>query len=166
MSQKEQLIEINPYDIKQMKIIETLEDQLITQEIVSKLKNKVELMSEENYKKARRKSNNVDTVFLLGENGIVKGLFSITGEKDIRSCLITVYYVNKCQLKKIISVGAEYALNSMNMQEVFINVKSKDTSTRKYLEEMGYEYLGEESGIITYLKDQGAKEEENVIAYS
>lgn len=152
MAQKEKVIEINPFDNEHLERIAKL-DSIISPDLLTKLAE-ITTIGEVKYKNNRRKSNKIDELFILDENGETKGLFAINGEKDIRSCLITIYYTNHCQPKKIISIGTEYALRRMNMQEVFVKVLNTDSSTRKYLEDIGYEYLGEEDGEITYLKDQ------------
>ncbi|MBQ6324184.1 MAG: hypothetical protein IJI22_05090 [Bacilli bacterium] len=153
MAQKEEIIEINPYNSEHIKKIEQLESEDSSLDLSSKLKNIVATMSEDKYIKTIKKTNSIDKLFILEENKQIKGLFSISGEKDIRSCLITMHYTNHCQPKKILSIGAEYALKFLEMQEVFVKVMNTDNSTRKYLEEMGYEYLDEEAGEITYLRD-------------
>ena len=153
MAQKEELIEINPYNIEHLKKIKQLEKENPTLDLSSKLKKLSAAMTEDKYLKLKKKANTIDELFLLEYSENIKGLFSISGEKDIRSCLITIHYLNHCQPKKIFSVGSEYALKFLEMQEIFVKVASSDRSTMKYLEDSGYEYLGEEDEEITYIRD-------------
>ena len=55
---------------------------------------------------------------------------------------------------------ANYALNTLGMEEVFLNISSSDKTMINYLDSLGYENLGEENNKIIYLTEREEKKEE------
>ena len=88
-------------------------------------------------------------LFTIKDNKI-KELCLLQGQKDIKTCTIT--YNKDC--KKIILSATNYALDILEMEEVFIKTKEDDKNIIKYLSDNGYECLGEEQGNIIYLKER------------
>ena len=59
----------------------------------------------------------------------------IHGEKDIKTCTITFYPLkNKNMKRKLPSLVADFAINTLGLEEVFIDVDENDKSMIKYLE--------------------------------
>jgi len=152
MSQKEKIIIINPFDETQLQLLSTVSGDNI-ESIIKKLKEISLSTNEETYKEKKKKSNSVDEVIAVAKANRLKGIFSITGEKDISIGLITVHY-SDYPLKRIIPLGTDFAQKTLGIKEVFIKINKDDLVTQRFLEAEGYECLGVEEDSITYLMDE------------
>ena len=71
------------------------------------------------------------------------------------SVIWNIYFAPLSQKKKrpIINLAADYALNILGMEEVFVSIKSTERPLIDSLEQ-SFENLGEEDGYVTYLKEK------------
>lgn len=88
-------------------------------------------------------------LFNIKENKINE-LCLLQGQKDIKICTITC----EEESRKIILPATAYALDTLNMEEVFIKVKEDDKLSINLLNKNEYECLGEENGSIIYLQER------------
>ena len=73
--------------------------------------------------------------------------------KDVKNCMITYLKKNK-KNKDVILSSTNYALNTLGMEEAFVNIEKSDKKIMAFLEKMNYESLGEENGYMLYLKEK------------
>ena len=103
----------------------------------------------------------VSPVSALTEREVLDKLedtYTINGaefKRDIRKCTISFSPLRK-NLKKrfLLSAVTDYALNTLNMEEVFISLEKEDLKTLKQLEQNNYENIGEVNGCLIYLKEK------------
>ena len=65
---------------------------------------------------------------------------------------------NKSKRRYLPELAANYALDTLGMEEVFVNVSEDDNNMINYLELKGFENLGEVEGNILLLKEKEEKE--------
>ena len=94
--------------------------------------------------------NEFNIYLFTKKEGRICEMCILHGQKDIKICTVTF----ECDSRKIIVPATEYALNFLNMEEVFIKVECDDKLTKKILEKNEYECLGEEKGSIIYLLEK------------
>ena len=96
-------------------------------------------------------SDNEFNIYLFNiKDNKINELCLLQGQKDIKTCTITC----EKEARKIILPATDYALDTLNMEEVFIKVKEEDKLTINLLNKNGYECLGEEKGSIIYLQER------------
>lgn len=98
-------------------------------------------------------SNDISLELVLQEKEKVKDTCLIQGYKDIKSCTIT-FVPKKKKNRKIAILAADYAFNTLGMEEVFLSINPDDTSMLDYLDANEFECLGDEKGSIIYLKEK------------
>lgn len=102
------------------------------------------------YKKEELLNNDINMELVLEEKDKVQDICHIQGYRDIKSC--TISFVAKTKKKrKIVSLAAAYAMETLGMEEVFLKINPEDDNLLKYLENNKYECLGNEKGSIIYL---------------
>ena len=82
----------------------------------------------------------------------IKDLCLIQCQKDIKSA--TIISMGKETSKDILPMTTDYLLNTLGMESVFIRVNKDDRKTMKYLEEKGFESLGNENNDVVYLREK------------
>ena len=111
--------------------------------------------TKEEYLQQKKESNALEESLFLEKDHKITDYCYIQGEKDIKSCRVTFATLkNKEKKRKLIPLVATFALDTLNFEEVFIKVPPEEVAVIKYLEEKGYENLGEESGNIIFLKEK------------
>lgn len=146
---------VNPYDEQQRDQIREYEEQL-ARPIVSPNLNQIKnTNSQEEYRKAKKESNIIEEYITLEESKKIKGICHIHGEKDRKTCQI-IFIGKKDGMieKRLLSLATEYAMNSLGMIEVFLNIDKPSKELEKYLLLKGYENLGEENGKKIFLKEK------------
>ena len=158
----ERLFLLDPYNDKHLSMIKLFEKEndlsSKISESISKIRSSI---SKDNYLIEKKESNEInENIFLEKESKIIDCCF-IHGEKDIKTCKISFYPIKSKILKrKLISYVSNYAINTLGMEEVFINAAKTDKSMINYLNSLGYENLGEENNKIIYLTEKEEKKEE------
>lgn len=151
--QKKALLVANPYDNEQLTMIAAFESEndlgnslaLPLQEISSRY-------TKEEYDQIIRSSNEVEQYLLLYEDEKIVDYCSLNAYKDIKSCYLTLPSSPKVsRSKKMLSLATEYAFG-LGMLEVFITTSTYDHALREALEHDGYENLGIENGMASFVK--------------
>ena len=157
----EKLFLLDPYNEKHISMIKTFEKENDLSSKISENIGKIRSsISKENYLKNKKELNEIsENIFLEKESKITDCCF-IQGEKDIKTCKITFYPLkNKIIKRKLANYVSNYAINTLGMEEVFLNISANDKNMINYLESLGYENLGEENNKIIYLKEKEEKKE-------
>ena len=103
--------------------------------------------------------NDFEEIIFIEKAGKITDCCYIRGEKDIKKCsVIPLSINNKNKRRYLPELAATYALDTLGMEEVFINVDFDDNNLINYLELKGFENLGEVNGNILLLKEKEEKE--------
>ena len=147
---------VNPFKEDDFKLLEKFEeDNSIKTKVYSYLKSIKQTMSKEEYTTNQKNYNDVIQGIYIKDGNYIKDCCFLEGQKDIRKCTISFSPLRK-NLKKrlLLSAVTDYALNTLNMEEVFISLEKEDIKTLKQLEENNYENIGEVNGCLIYLKEK------------
>ena len=99
-----------------------------------------------------RGSNELEQYLFLDEEGKIVECCSITAYRDIKSCYLSLYPSKKiARSKKLLSLATDYAFK-LGMLEIFATANMYDRALHEVLEIDGYENLGEENGVISFVK--------------
>ena len=158
----ERLFLLDPYNDKHTSMIKEFEKENDLSSKISENIGKIRSsISKENYLTKKKESNEINENLFLEKGLKVTDCCYIQGEKDIKTCRITFYPLkNKVLKRKLVTYVANYALNTLGMEEVFLNISSSDKTMINYLDSLGYENLGEENNKIIYLTEREEKKEE------
>lgn len=151
--EKRTLLIANPYDTEELSAIALYESSNDLEGIISnRLKETVALYSKDEYIKRLKGSNELEQVLLLEENGKIQASCLIKFYKDIRSCYINIIPCKKeTATKELLNKATEYVFG-IGMYEVFTTINSYDKALCELLQLDGYENLGEEDGMISFVK--------------
>lgn len=147
---KEKLFLLDPYNDNHLKKLVLFEEE-----------NNIIDKPSENIKKIKEtiSSNEIDELLFTEKENRINDCVHIHAEKDIKTCRITpLKLTNKNKRRYLPELATTYALNTLGMEEVFIDVEVNDYNMINYLELKGFENLGEENGIILFLKEREEKE--------
>ena len=97
--------------------------------------------------------NELNIYMYTKANNQVRDVFFIQGLKDIKTCNIIWLNPNTTGKRVLITI-ADYAIDVLGMEEVFIRVDKNNKSLVKYLENNEFESLGEEEKDIIFLKEK------------
>ncbi len=142
---------LNPYDSNQISLIEKSNYQSSLQ----KFTNVPKFYTEEKYKSLKTRSNSLFDCLLLVEGDGIKNYCIFTGTKDNR--LVQLQFAN-LESKEFIEKSETYAFSFLDAHT--ITIFSDDSSTN--LEKLGFENLGEDGGITTYIKEEKELEMERI----
>ena len=157
----ERLFLLDPYNDKHISMIKDFEQENDLSNKISENIGKIRSsISKENYEENKKKQNEISENLFLEKNMKISDCCYINGEKDIKTCRITFYPLkNKILKRKLALYASNYALNSLGMEEVFLNIDPDDKSMINYLDSNGFENLGEENNKIIYLKEKDLEKE-------
>lgn len=147
---------VNPFKEDDFQLLKEFEQaNNIKSKIYSYLKNIKETMSKEEYEQKQKEENDVIQGIYIKDGNYIKDCCFLEGQKDIRKCTISFSPLQK-NLKKrfLLSAVTDYALNTLNMEEVFISLEKEDIKSLKQLEENNFENIGEVNGCLIYLKEK------------
>ncbi len=155
----ERLFLVDPYNDKHMEMIVSFERKHGLSEDYSKALGKIRAsLSKEEYLQNRKKNNEIEEDLFIEKDSKIVDYCHIHGEKDIKTGRISPASLKELERKrKIISLATDYALTDLGLEEVFVEINPNHKGFMTYLENKGYENLGEENGKVIYLKE---KEEE------
>ena len=97
--------------------------------------------------------NSVNVCLFIEESSKMRDFCQIQGVKDLRKCNINVAHIETKRKRKLITNATDYALNTLGMQEVFVNISPKDEKLAMTMELDGYESIGEQDGNLVFLKE-------------
>ena len=144
---------VSPYNNEHMELLDNFErDNNLTTDATTALLTTRGQFTEEEYQEHLSKDNEISLTLYTGQKSITDACI-IHVSKDIKTC--NIYYAPLSQKKKrpIIDLAADYALNVLGMEEVFVSIKTTEKSLIDSLEQ-SFENLGEENGYVTYLKEK------------
>ncbi len=111
--------------------------------------------TKEEYERFQKESNKVYKTLFIEENSSIKDYCSISGEKDRKTSILDLVKLKEpIRNRTIISETLNYAFNVLGMEEVFVMSKEEDANLIHNLETKGFESLGEDDGVITYMKEK------------
>lgn len=103
--------------------------------------------------------NELEEIIFTEKNNKITDCCYIQGEKDIKKCKVIPLNINdKNRKRHLVELAANYALDTLGMQEVYISTNENNNNMITYLELKGFENLGEVEGNIVLLKEKYEKE--------
>jgi hypothetical protein len=152
----ERLFLVNPYNNTHLKLIDEFETEneisTNTSKYLDSLKDK---LTEQEYLNRKRLSNDIEESLFIEVNNKIKDSCHIQGVKDIKTCTITFAPIKtKLRNRRLITLATDYAFNNLGSEEVFIKVIKDDKNMIENLIARGFESLGEEDGVLVFLKEQ------------
>ena len=129
------IIPVNPYNNNQIELIKDFEkeyklDSTISSSIIEVSSSK----SEKDYQISKRKTNTIEDYYVLEEEGKIKGLCHLYGEKDRKTCRITYpTLAGKSKTKQALLKTTIYAIEKLGMMEVLIDVDKDDKDMFSHL---------------------------------
>ncbi len=147
---------INPFSETDLTLLkEFAKNNNLNTKIISFYNFIKESKTEEEYQKEIQEQNNIIQSLYIKDGSFIKDCCFLEGQRDIKKCTITFSPLLKQQKSRILlQIATDYALNTLNMEEVFIALDKKDTSLLKILKDNNYENLGDINGMPTYLKEK------------
>lgn len=151
--QKKGLLVANPYNEEELKLIKAFESEndlgnsltLHLQEISSNY-------SKDEYEQMIKGANEVEQYLFLDEEGKIVECCSLMAYRDIKSCYLSLSKSKKInRSRKLLTLATEHAFN-LGMLEIFATANIYDRALHELLEIDGYENLGEENGITSFVK--------------
>lgn len=94
-----------------------------------------------------------ESLYLIKDFDVVDSCY-IEAMSDIKSCILTFPKLKTTGPRKMINLATNYALETMEMEESFVFAEKEDKSMIHILNKLGYEYLGEEENMETFVKDK------------
>lgn len=157
----EKFFQVDPYNEEHLLLIEQFEKEneimIKTSDYLKKLRS---LKSQEEYIEEKKNKNEINENLFLEDNSKIKDLCYIKAEKDRKTCTISFSPIkNRIKNRTLISLATDYALNMLNMEEVFILADLEDKNMIDNLENKGFENLGEENKSLVFLKEKENKKE-------
>lgn len=147
---------VNPYNDTHIQMLKEYEKtNEMSTNLSEQLKQMVSSIPEEEYLKAKKNRNEIEERLFLEKDSTMIDSCLIQGEKDMKTGRISLSPKKGItKRRKIVSLAINYALNTLNLEEVFIMIDPTDKETITYLKQNGYECLGEEQGNILFLTEQ------------
>ena len=147
---------VNPYNDNHIQMLNEYEKRNeMSTNLSEQLKQMVFSIPEEEYLKNKKNRNEIEERLFLEKDSTMIDSCLIQGEKDMKTGRISLSPEKGItKRRKIVSLAINYALNTLNLEEVFIMIDPTDKETITYLKQNGYECLGEEQGNILFLTEQ------------
>lgn len=147
---------VNPYNDNHIQMLNEYEKRNeMSTNLSEQLRQMVFSIPEEEYLKNKKNRNEIEERLFLEKESMMIDSCLIQGEKDIKTGRISLSPKKGItKRRKIVSLAINYALNTLNLEEVFIMIDPTDKETITYLKQNGYECLGEEQGNILFLTEQ------------
>lgn len=153
----------NPYSDTHIELFDKFEQvHQITTKTSTYLKETAAKYSKEEYEQVKKQQNEISQSLFLLQNNVqeepqIIDSCHIMGEKDRKICYIYFAPIKTSpKSRKLVALATDYSFNSLGMEEVFVATNIEDRALNSNLEQMEYSSLGEENGIITYLKEKEA----------
>ena len=152
------IFSLDPYNDEHLeRIIAFEEENNCLDKPSSYIKKIRETISKEDYYDANKYE--FEEILFTEKNNKITDCCYIHGEKDIKKCYLTpINMSNKNKRRDLPELATNYALDTLGMEEVFVNINEDDNNLITNLELKGFENLGEENGKILLLKEKEEKE--------
>ena len=164
----ERLFLFDPYNEEHLNMLKDFE---IRNDIIPKMSEQIEKLhssvSKETYLLEKKEKNEIEENLFLEKEAKIIDMCHLHVEKDIRLGHINMAPVKtKERVRKLIPYVNNYAFNTLNVEEIFIETSQEDKSLQSYLDSEGYESLGEQEGKIIYLKEKEELRDVSSIVHS
>lgn len=152
----EKLFIADPYNEEHITMFSDFElRNSITTKTSSYLKSMKEKYTKEEYEEYIKENNIINQSLFLEDKSVITDCCYISGEKDRKACTLYFSLLKEEQKnRKLISIATDYVFNALGMEEVFIPSNINDSNLISNLENKGFESLGEENGVITFIKEK------------
>jgi hypothetical protein len=156
---KKPLLVANPYNKEELELIKAFESENdLGNSLTLHLQEISGCYSKEEYDQMIKGSNEVEQYLFLDEEGKIVECCLLTAYRDIKSCYLSLSPSKKIsRSKKLLSLATEHAFN-IGMLEIFATANMYDRALHEVLEIDGYENLGEENGVTSFVKSFEIKE--------
>ncbi len=147
------LLVANPYDENQLEMIESFElENDLGKRLSSRLREIANRYSKEEYREKLWGENEIEEYLFLCEDNKLMDYCQLNAYKDIRSCYLSLAPSRKISTSKtLLSLVTEHAFG-LGMVEVFATTSAYDRALHEALALDGYENLGEENGITSFVR--------------
>ena len=152
----ERVFLMNPYDENHMRMLKGFEQKNnLGNKLSEQLKTIRLSVSQEEYIAQNREMNEIEDNLFIEKDDQIVDMCHLHIEKDIKIGHINLAPIQKKEnVKKMISLACDYAFNTCNVKDVFIEVEKEDKALIHYLDSHNYENLGGEKGHIIFLKEK------------
>lgn len=156
----ERLFLLDPYNNKHKEMILSFEkENSLTDKPSITIDKIINSIDKETYYNNKKENNEINEILFMEKENSITDCCYINGEKDIKTCkIIPLNINNKNKKRRLLLLAANYALNTLGLEEVFIDVKEEDNNNINYLTQNGFENLGADNGKIIFLKEREEKE--------
>ncbi len=146
----------NPFNEDELNLLKEYEKtNNLHSKILPFLNSIKEAKTKEEYEKSLTEENDIIQSIYIKDGNFIKDCCFLEGKKDIKKCTISFSELQKkAKTRQLLTLVTDYALNTLNMQEVFIILAKDDTNFQQILEANNYENLGDVNGFATYLKEK------------
>lgn len=153
---RQSLLIANPYDNNHIGLINSYEkEHNLNKAITERLCAIRNSNQQQEYESSIRKNTEFEQFVFIKEGETITSGCELHGYRDIKSCYLTLLPANSQKSRKaLIQAITQYSFQGLGMEEIFISINSDDNSTALAIIESGYEDLGEESGITSYMADK------------
>lgn len=150
---KKMLLVANPYDENQLEMIESFElENDLGKGLSSRLREITSRYSKEEYEKKLWGGNEIEEDLFLYEDNKVMDYCLLKAYRDRKSCYLSLPPSRKISTSKaLLSLVTEHAF-SLGMVEIFATTSAYDRALHEALALDGYENLGEENGITSFVR--------------
>ncbi len=143
---------INPYDEKQLEMMEEFCTTNHLTNIYERLKQIRISTSENTYLQTRMACSVVDDYIVMIHNHKIIDCCMFRTEKDVKKCFITIPTLEdrrNLKEKRFMQLVMEYAIN-LGMEEVFVNAPNQDTHLHENLASLGFVSLGADEDMTPF----------------
>lgn len=150
---KQTLLVANPYDEKQLEMIESFElENDLGKGLSLRLREIANRYSKKEYEERLWTGNEVEEYLFLCEDNNMIDYCLLNAYRDIKSCYLSFELSKKISISKnLLSLATEYAFG-LGMVEIFATASAYDYALHEALNIDGYENLGEENGITSFVR--------------
>ncbi len=152
MSTKKALF-LDPYDSETIRELSEIGDYKDIVDFITRTRN----FTPELYNEIKKGSNEIEEILYLKEDNKIKDYCHIYGEKDRKIGTIT-FSITGVKRKSFIPMIIN-CTQELGIKEVFIKTTPEDKVLIKDLDDLGFESLGEDNGIVIYLKEEELEKE-------
>ena len=153
----------DPYNEEHIKLLTNFDEENKIEKKSSKILQQITKMyPKDEYEQREKQENDLYKIFCMKTSEKIKDYCYIQGEKDRKICTITLAPI-KTKKRKILERAIDYIFYILNMEEIFISIPKEDNNLKQNVEEMDFESLGEENGIITYITEKENQKEMGII---
>ncbi len=159
----ERLYLVDPYNDSHLEMIRVFEEKHGLSSNYLKTMGQIRAsVPKEEYLQKKKKRNEIEEDLFIVKDSEIIDYCHISGEKDIKTGRIIPASLKELERKRrIITLATDYAMKTLGLEEVFVEINPDNKGLLAFLDKKGYESLGEENGMIIYLKEREEEEIKN-----